>query len=63
MIQHRNLKGIYMIFLSAIYCLISIKYSQTCINGHLDIAWPCLMRPLSGPTDEIPYILNLYIAW
>jgi len=40
-----------------------IDYSQTCINGHLDIAWPCLMWPLSGPTDEIPYILNLYIAW
>jgi len=39
------------------------NYSQTCINGHLDIAWPCLMWPLSGPTDEIPYILNFYIAW
>ena len=51
------------------YHLIMIKisklltYSQTCINGHLYIAWPCLMWPLSGPTDEIPYILNLYIAW
>ena len=48
-------------------CLVYIYiYSQTCINSHLDIAWPCVMWPLSGPTDEIPYILVLnliYIAW
>jgi len=38
-------------------------YSQTCPNGHLVLAWPCLMWPLSGPKGEIPFTLNINITW